>query len=143
MEGDNHFCIFLTNETGVVMDVRKRKAIEALLITPNKKEAAKVAGISYSTIRRYLSDDEFIIAYSKALTEMVEDASNQAKQSMSSALTTLRNIVEDEEEATGNRIMAARTILEYGLKLSELTDVMSKVQSIDESWRYIENEEIQ
>ena len=44
---------------------------------------------------------------------MVEDATRQLQQSLSSAVTRLRMIVSSNQEATANQITAARTLLEY------------------------------
>lgn len=116
------------------MNTRKKKALECLIREPTKKEAARAAGIAESTMRLYFKDPEFVQAYNAALLELISDATNQAKQGLSPALKTLRDIVEDMDEKAGDRITAAKTILEYGLKLSEFVDVVHKVEELEE-WR--------
>lgn len=51
------------------------------------------------------------------------DAAKQAKQSLSPALSTLREITEDRGEDAQARIGAARAILTSGLKLIETADM--------------------
>lgn len=65
---------------------------------------------------------------------MIEDAAAQAKQSLSPALSCLREIVEDGDETATARIQAARSILEYGLRLTEIADILKQLQEL-ERWR--------
>lgn len=62
---------------------------------------------------------------------MVEDATRQAQQAISPALSTLREIVEDREEDAQARISAARAILSHGLKLTETTDILNRLQELE------------
>jgi len=110
---------------------RQTKAIAALVSEPTKRAAAAKAGISESTLRAYLSDPEFQKAYQKAFTDLVSDATRQAQRSLSPALKTLQEIVEDTEEAATARISAARSLLEYGLKLTEINDILRDLEGID------------
>ena len=72
------------------MTARQQKALAALLSTSSKAAAARAAGISDRTLRDYLADPTFRAEYEKAFKDMVEDATKQAKQSLSPALSTLR-----------------------------------------------------
>lgn len=113
------------------MTPRQQKALAALLTSPSKAAAAKAAGISPRTLRDYLSDQSFQAAYRDAFGNMVEDATRQAQQAISPALSTLREIVEDREEDAQARISAARAILSHGLKLTETTDILNRLQELE------------
>ena len=117
------------------MTARQQKALAALLISPSKAAAAKAAGISTRTLRDYLADPEFQTAYRDAFGNMVEDATRQAQQAISPALSTLREIVEDKEEDAQARISAARAILSHGLKLIETTDILNRLQELETEMR--------
>lgn len=65
---------------------------------------------------------------------MVEDATRQLQQSLSSAVTRLRMIVSSNQEATANQITAARTLLEYSLKFCEFNDILEQLREL-EKWR--------
>ena len=104
---------------------------KALLTSPSKAAAAKAAGIAPRTLRGYLADPEFQAAYRDAFGNMVEDATRQAQQAISPALSTLREIVEDKEEDAQARISAARAILSNGLKLTETTDILNRLQDLE------------
>lgn len=95
---------------------RKEKALQALLVTRTRAEAAKVAGIGESTLRSYFHDANFAKRYQDELTSLTQDAAHQAQQSISPALQTLARIMEDEEQPASSRIAAARSLLEYAIK---------------------------
>lgn len=109
------------------MTPNQQRALQALLTCSTKKEAATAAGITDRTLRSYLADPEFQAQYRKAVGELVDEATRQAQKALTPAITALRCIVEDEGEKTGNRISAARTLLEYGLRLTEFNDIMSEL----------------
>ena len=113
------------------MTPRQTKALQALLSSPTKKAAAEAAGISESTLRNYLADPAFAEAYKKALTGLVDDATRQAQQSLDPALTVLREIAEAPESAASAKISAARTLLEYGLRLTEITDIIRELEGTE------------
>lgn len=113
---------------------KQQKALAALLTNPTKEAAAKAAGIESKTLRRYLTDPEFQAEYQKAVSGMIEDAATQARQSLNPALSCLREIVEDGEETATARIQAARSILEYGLRLTEIADIMKQLEEL-ERWK--------
>ena len=115
------------------MTARQQKALAALLTTSSKAAAARAAGISDRTLRDYLSDPTFRAAYEKAFGDMVEDATRQAKQSLSPALSTLREIVEDKEADTQARISAARAILSNGIKLIETADILTRLKELEDA----------
>ncbi len=115
------------------MTPRQNKALQGLLCKPTKRQAAEYAGISESTMRSYLSNTEFMSAYREAVTGLLDDASREAKQALSPALSTLREITEDSTAPASARIAGARSLLEFGLKLTELTDVMSRMTELEKT----------
>jgi hypothetical protein len=69
--------------------------------------------------------------YKRAFSGLVEDATRQAQQAIEPALSTLREIVEDTDENAQARISAARSILEYSMKLTETTDILSRLTELE------------
>ena len=113
------------------MTPKKEKALAALLAQPTKGAAAAAAGIDVKTLWRYLQDPEFQKAYQKAFSELVGDVTRQAQQSLSPALSTLREIMEDADQGGTVRIQAARSLLEYGLRLTEITDILRALEAAE------------
>lgn len=91
--------------------------MQALLVTRTRSEAAKAAGIGESTLRTYFQDTDFVKRYQDELASLTQDAAHQAQQTISPALQTLARIMEDEEQPASSRISAARSLLEYAIKL--------------------------
>ena len=81
-----------------MLSVRQAKALDALLTHSSKAEAARAAQISTRTLSKYLADDEFQAAYKAAISELVGDATRQAQQALSPALSALQSIVIDDSE---------------------------------------------
>lgn len=114
------------------MTSRQQKALAALIRAPTIEAAAEAAGIGYSILRRWLKEDTgFRTGYRGALSGLIDDAATQAKKALSPALTTLQEITADAEQPATARISAARSILEYGLKLCEISDILRVLEGID------------
>ncbi len=114
------------------MTPKMQKALLALLTSSTREKAAAAAGITSKTLRGYLANPEFQLEYKKAFGNMVEDATRQSQQALAPALATLREIVEDREENTQARISAARSVLEYSLKMTEQTDILTRLQELED-----------
>ena len=113
------------------MTPTQHKALQALLTCGTKAEAAKTAGISTRTLQTYLATPEFQKEYKKAFGQLVQDATRQAQHALSPAIKTLRAIVEDEAESSTARIAAARSLLEFGLRLTELSDILAELEAVE------------
>ena len=113
------------------MTPKKHKALQALLTQPTKQAAAEAAGISPRTLRDYLADPEFQKEYKKAFGQLVQEATRQAQQALSPAISALRDIVEDETESSSARIAAARSLLEYGLRMTEFSDILAELEPLE------------
>ena len=69
--------------------------------------------------------------YKKAFGQLVTDATRQAQQSLAPAISALRDIVEDDNEHSSARIAAARSLLEYGLRLTEFSDILAELEAVE------------
>lgn len=116
------------------MTPKQNKVLAALLTAPSKAAAAQAAGISPRTLRDYLADPTFRQEYQKAFAGLVEDAARQAQQALALAISTLTEIMGNTDEQATARIQAARSTLEYALKLTEQTDILEQLREL-EKWR--------
>lgn len=107
---------------------RKEKALQALLVSRTRAEAAKAAGIGESTLRGYLKDPEFCAAYKSAAAGIMDGATRQLQQNLTAAIDRLGKIVADDEENSMAQISAAKTLLEYNLKFTEFNDVLKELE---------------
>ena len=99
-----------------------------------RAEAAKTAGIGESTLRGYLQDPEFLERYREAFGNLVQDATRQAQQALTLAISTLSELMGNTDEQATARIQAARSTLEYALKLTVQTDVLEQLREL-EKWK--------
>lgn len=113
------------------LNARQQKAVAALISQPTRKAAAEAAGIGERTLRTYLADGEFREAYRKAAQDAFGDATRRARQSLTLALDTLTAIAADGEASDTARISASRALLEYGVKMTELNDVIHVLREIE------------
>ena len=116
------------------MTPKKEKALAALLVCPTRKAAAQAAGVSVRTMQDYFKDPEFLERYRAAFGELVQDATRQAQRAIAPALSALTEIMEDKDEQASARIQAARSTLEYALKMTEQTDILDTLREL-EKWR--------
>lgn len=113
------------------MTPRKEKALQALLVSRTRAEAAKAAGIGESTLRGYLRDPEFCAAYKSAAAGIMDGATRRLQQSLTASIDRLQKIVEDDCESSTAHISAARTLLEYGLRFTEFNDVLKELETVE------------
>lgn len=109
----------------------KERALSALLTSDTKAEAARKAGISDRTLRSYLSDPAFSAEYERRKKKLLSDATRQMQQSMRIAVSTLRGIIQSQGSRDSDRISAARLILEYSLRYTEITDILSRIEDLE------------
>ena len=57
-----------------------------------------------------------------------------------SSLSTLREIMVNNEENAQTRIYAARATLEYAVKLTELADMVSRLEEMEKTMEDMQNE---
>src|SRR5262245_48277762 len=105
------------------------QAIIALLAHPTIPGAAKAAGVSDSTLWRWLQDRDFQSEYRQARRQMVEKAIGELQNACSEAVTTLRRNLLCGQPAV--EVAAARVILDQATKGIELTDLIERVAQLE------------
>jgi hypothetical protein len=117
------------------MTSRQQKALAALIRAPTVEAAARASGIGYGTIRRWLREDvAFREAYKTALNEMIDDAAAQAKHCLALAFETLSEIMQNKGISPMARVSAARTALEYSLRLTEANDIIAQIREMERGY---------
>lgn len=117
----------------------REKALAALLSSDTQAEAAAKIGISDRTMRGYLADPEFNAEYQRRKRRLVSDATRQIQTSYQVAINALREIVESKLSSEAGRISAARALLEYGMKFTEVNEVMTQLENIENAIKSDEN----
>lgn len=111
--------------------VNREKLLAALVNCNTKAEAARIAGVTTKTIYAYLRDPAFKKEYEEAKRHLILDASDQIQRSLAPSITALNEIATDPEAGKTARVQAARSILEYGIRLAEYTDHEARIKALE------------
>ncbi len=107
----------------------KEKVIDALLSTDTIAAAAKKAGVSDSTIYRYLRDETFKNEYRTARRDVVENTVGQIQGATAKAVKTLTKNLDCGNPSA--EIRAAQIILETAYKGVELIDLQMRLEILE------------
>jgi DNA-binding MurR/RpiR family transcriptional regulator len=110
---------------------REDVAIAALLTEPTISQAAEKAGVSESTLLRWLADPPFQAGYRAARLQVVEQAVSQLQQTTSEAVTTLRRNLTCGVPAA--EISAAKAVLDFAVKGVELVDLAERIEHLEQA----------
>jgi DNA-binding MurR/RpiR family transcriptional regulator len=116
---------------GQKYEQKKEGAICALLQEPSIEMAAKKAGISESTLFRWLKLEEFQEEYRAAKKELVNHAICRLQHSAGKAVDALAEIMEDKESPSSSRVSAAKTILEISFKAFEIEELERRIAALE------------
>lgn len=106
-------------------------AVAALLTERTLEEAARVAGISVSTLLRWQKDPEFSAAYREARRAAVSQSSARLQQASSAAVAAVLRIMVDQKAPPASRLRAAEIVLSYGIRGIELEDIEVRVADLE------------
>ena len=111
---------------------RKRSlAVAALLNSPTIAHAAQSAGISESTLTRWLREESFLAEYRLAQREALRQAIATLQAAAGSAVTVLRAAMLDLSASPAARVMAARAVLEFSFRGAEIADLQERLETIE------------
>ena len=110
---------------------REETAIAALLSEPTIAKAATRAGISESTLLRWLQDPEFKAKHRAARRSIVEGAIGRLQQATTDAVATLQRNLTCGLPAV--EVGAARSILDQAIKAVELVDLAERVEILEQA----------
>ena len=116
------------------MNKNKDKALAALLSSDTQLEAAEKSGLSVRTLRGYLDDPAFVAEYDRQRHQIVGDAARQIQIRLNDAVKTLHAIMTGDKPtpAAREKIVAARTFMEFGLRYTELADIEARLTALEE-----------
>jgi hypothetical protein len=86
---------------------KKEAAIAALLSEKNHAEAARVAGIDLSTLKRWMRMPEFMEEWRRARWECMEQGYARAQQNSGACVTVLLKLMADPGTPASSRVRAA------------------------------------
>jgi hypothetical protein len=110
----------------------QHRAVIALLERPTVKEAAEAAGVHKATLYKWLKEPGFQAVYREARREALSRATARLQQISSEAVEALREIVGDRSQQGASRVGAARCILGYAARMTELEDFGARLARLEE-----------
>ncbi len=109
---------------------KEQRGIAFLMVAPSIAEAARQAGISPRTFRRWLQRTDF----KQAMTESAQAAYlatiRRGQAASEQALDTLVEVLADHEVPANTRVAAARAILDLAVRRGELDEVSDRVDKV-------------
>jgi hypothetical protein len=113
------------------LNPRQQKAILALVTEPTIAKAAEQAGVSESTVHRWLLDDTFVRAHRRARRETFSQAIALAQRYTPLAVNNLAKIMSDPATAASARVSASCAILKFGRDSIELDDLAARLDNLE------------
>ena len=107
------------------------KLLTALLTHGTVREAAKAAGLSERTAYAIVKDPAFQSRYQAAQTNVLREISGHLKQQMSKAVSVIVGIMTSTKVRPSDRLSAARTVLDYGIKFVEVIDIVERLDRLE------------
>lgn len=114
------------------LPAKQEAALCAVIAHPTLKEAALAAGVSETTLWRYMRDE----AFSRRLREARRDATvhtiMRLQNASSDAVTVLHSLMMKEDAPAAARITAARTVLDYSIRAAEMEQLKARIEQLEE-----------
>jgi transposase-like protein len=108
---------------------KKEAAIAALLSGKSQAEAARVAGVDPSTLKRWMRLPEFDDAYLKARRDVLSATNARLQQSAGAAAAVLLRLMVDPQTPASIRARTAQCVLECATKSLALEETAKRVQT--------------
>jgi hypothetical protein len=115
---------------GEQLSRKQEQAIAALLSESTIAEAATRVNVSERTLRGWLKQPTFKLAFSKARTAVLNEAVTALLQAANKAVTTL--VAELTAEKSADRIKAATAILDRAVDGVTLIDFETRLAAVEE-----------
>jgi len=110
---------------------KMQEAVAALLSQRNVEEAAKVVGVSTTTLIRWQQLSEFQDAYRKARRSAFSQSVGRLQQASTAAVSTLLRVMVDPSTPPGTRVRAADSVLGHSAKAIEIEDIEARVAELE------------
>lgn len=114
---------------GDKLERKTEAAIVALLAHPTMPEAAKAAGVSETTLWRWLQLDDFRKKYREAQNKVFEGALGSLQGASTEAVSCLRRNLTCSSVSV--QVQAAKAILDYTIKAREMFELENRIALLE------------
>jgi hypothetical protein len=116
---------------GSKFDRKRDEAIAALLTQRNVEDAARAAGVSVSTLLRWMKEPEFEVAYREARRAAFGQSVARLQQASSAAVSTLLKVMIDPNTPASTKVRAADSVLGHSAKAIEIEDIDARLAELE------------
>ena len=113
--------------------------ISGLIAQGSIKGAAASLECTTRTLYTRMKTPEFKELYTQAKGEILKAATAKLQGNLCGAIDTLNEIMTDPEAPKQTRANCAVSILQYGAKYTEATDIIERLEAIEEAQAMSEN----
>lgn len=113
--------------------------IAALIAEGSIKGAAASLKCTTRTLYERMKKPEFKALYSQAKADILKTATAKLQGNLCGAIDTLTEIMKDTEAPKQTRANCAVSVLQYGAKFTEATDIIDRLEAIEEAQALSEN----
>ena len=113
------------------LKAKDEKIMAALLMYGSVAEAEKMSGVSRSTIYNRLENKEFKAEYDRRRLSVLNEACNSLQSTLTTAIKTIEQIIQDEKSSPQIRLNACGLILQNCLKYNEQIEVLQKLEQLE------------
>ena len=110
---------------------KRELLLAALLINPTVREAATAVGVPETTAYNWLRKPDFAEEYKQRKRQAVSEASDYIQSRISEATQIINEIMNDTDTPSQVRLNAARSIIEYGYKIIEQRDIVTRIEELE------------
>ncbi len=111
--------------------INQELVIEALLVCSTIKEVYLSLGLPKRTLTRMMANPDFKAKLNTARTEMLSQAVVKLNSNVGLAVQVLVDLMEDEKSGGQTRLLAAKTLLEYSVKLDSHFNMTERIEALE------------
>ena len=113
--------------------LQDEEIITALIAEGSIKGAAASLKCTARTLYDRMKSPEFKDLYAQAKADILKTATAKLQGKLCEAVDTLTEIMTDTEAAKQTRANCAVSILQYGARFTETTDILERLEAIEEA----------
>ena len=112
---------------------KQETALSALLTYPTIEEAAQEAGVSKTSIYKWLKEFYFQDELLRRRRRLISQALNGMAGLLDKAVRETGRLLEDEHITPQLRRLVCNDIIEFNLKASEIEDIKKRIEILEET----------
>lgn len=107
--------------------------IQALLSAGSVEGACKELNCHYMTLYKRTRQESFKQLYREVKADLIRQVTTKLQCAMACAVDTLLDVMQDTEASGQTRVYAATSILQYGAKFTEASDILERLEALEAS----------